>query len=72
MRELKLKYFIDLVSNVGAKSTADAKLMQRAQEVMNAAITGTNSKFLDYNKLALLAGKNTALMKEVITGVHCG
>lgn len=68
MRELKLKYFIDLVSNVGAKAQADAQLMQRAQETMNAAIVGTNNKFLDYNKLALLAGKNTGLMQEVITG----
>lgn len=68
MRELKLRYFLDLVSNVGAKSQADAKLMQQAQEAMNAAIVGTNNKFLDYNKLALLAGKNTGLMQEVITG----
>lgn len=68
MRELKLKYFLDLVSNVGAKSQAEAKLMQQAQEAMNAAIVGTNNKFLDYNKLAVLAGKNTGLMQEVITG----
>lgn len=68
MRELKLKYFIDLVSNVGTKARTDAKLMQDAQAVMNAAITGTNNKFLDYNKLSALAGKNTAMMQEVITG----
>lgn len=68
MRELKLRYFLDLVSNVGAKAQEDAKLMQIAQEAMNAAIVGTNNKFLDYNKLALLAGKNTGLMQEVITG----
>lgn len=68
MRELRLKYIIDLVSNVGAKATADAKTLQQAQEVMNRAITGTNDKFLDYNKLALLAGKNTSTMQEIITG----
>lgn len=68
MRELKLRYFLDLVSNVGAKSQAEAKLMEKAQEAMNAAIVGTNNKFLDYNKLAVLAGKNTGLMQEVITG----
>lgn len=68
MRELKLKYIIDLVSNVGAKATADAKQLQQAQEAMNRAIVGTNDKFLDYNKLTLLAGKNTAQMQEVITG----
>lgn len=68
MRELKLKYFIDLVSNLGPKAQADAKAMQQAQAVMAAAITGTNNKWLDYSKLALLAGKNTAMMQEVITG----
>lgn len=68
MRELTLKYFIDLVSNLGTKARADAKMMQDAQAMMNAAITGTNSKFLDYNHLTLLAGKNTAMMQEVITG----
>lgn len=68
MRELRLKYFIDLVSNLGPKAKQDAKAMADAQAVMTAAITGTNSKWLDYNKLTLLAGKNTALMQEVITG----
>lgn len=68
MRELKLKYFLDLVSNVGAKAQADAKLMQTAQEAMNRAIVGTNDKFLDFNKLSLMAGKNVGMMQEVITG----
>ena len=68
MRELKLKYFIDLVSNLGPKAKADAKAMEEAQAVLNNAITGTNNKFLDYNKLALLAGKNTSTMQEVLTG----
>lgn len=68
MRELKLRYFLDLVSNVGAKAQADAKLMQQAQEAMNAAIVGTNNKFLDFNKLNVLAGKNVGQMQEVITG----
>ncbi len=68
MRELKLKYFIDLVSNVGPKAKTDAKALQEAQAVMTAAITGTNNKFLDYNKLTALAGKNTGMMKEVLTG----
>lgn len=68
MRELKLKYFIDLVSNLGPKAQQDAKAMQQAQAVMAAAITGTNSKWQDYSKLTLLAGKNTATMQEVLTG----
>lgn len=68
MRELKLKYFIDLVSNLGPKAKADAKAMQEAQAVLNNAIVGTNNKFLDYNKLTLLAGKNTSTMQEVLTG----
>lgn len=68
MRELKLKYVIDLVSNLGPKAQADAKSMEQAQAVMAAAITGTNNKWLDYSKLTLLAGKNTSTMQEVITG----
>lgn len=68
MRELKLKYFIDLVSNVGAQSKTDAKMLQEAQQAMNRAIVGTNVSWTDYNRLTLLAGKNTAMMKEVLTG----
>lgn len=66
MRELKLKYFLDLVSNVGAKSQAEAKLMQQAQEAMKAAIAGTNQKLVDYDKIVLRAGKNTGLVNQAI------
>jgi TP901 family phage tail tape measure protein len=68
MRELKLKYILDLVSNVGARAQADARVLEKAQEAMNRAIVGTNDKFVDYNKLTLLAGKNTATMQEILTG----
>ena len=66
MRELKLRYFLDLVSNVGARAQADAKLLARAQESMGAAISGTNRKLADYDKIILRAGKNTGLVNQAI------
>ena len=68
MRELKLRYLIDLVSNIGPKAAADAKAMQQAQAVLKGAITGTNDKFTDQAKLAALAGKNVGTLQEIITG----
>lgn len=67
MRELKLRYFLDLVSNVGAKSQAEAQLLNKAQEAIKSAIGGTNAKLVDYDRIILRAGRNTGLAAQAIT-----
>ncbi|HEX7866535.1 MAG TPA: phage tail tape measure protein [Variovorax sp.] len=68
MRELKLRYFIDLVSNVGAKAQAEAKALEAAQKVMTGAITGTNNKLTDWNALSAKTTKSAGEMQAAITG----
>jgi len=68
MRELKLRYFIDLVSNIGAKAQAEAKALEAAQKVMTGAITGTNNKLTDWNALSAKTTKNAGELQTAITG----
>jgi len=68
MRELKLKYFIDLVSNVGQRAAQDAKVMEQAQRQMQAAIVGTSNKLNDWDKVTAKTVKDVGLMQSVLTG----
>ena len=49
MRELKLKYFIELASNIGAKARTEAQAVEQAQRAMQGAVdkTGTSLRALD-------------------------
>ncbi|OYZ76093.1 MULTISPECIES: phage tail tape measure protein [unclassified Polaromonas] len=42
MRELKLRYFIELASNIGAKSQTEAQAVERSQRAMQAAVDKTS------------------------------
>lgn len=68
MRELKLRYFIDLASNIGAKARADAQVLDQAQKVIQGAITGTNNRLTNWNTLTNKATKSTAELQAVLTG----
>lgn len=68
MRELKLKYFIDLVSNVGQRAAQDAKVMEQAQRQMQAAIVGTAGKMNDWDKVTAKTVRDVGLMQGVLTG----
>ncbi|WP_310627045.1 phage tail tape measure protein [Limnohabitans sp.] len=68
MRELKLKYFIDLVSTIGQRSTAEAKTLEKAHEQMNKAVAGTSARFNELGKWAGKAGKDVGQMQGEITG----
>lgn len=68
MRELKLRYFIDLASNIGAKAKADAQLLEQAQKVMQGAITGTNTRLTNWNVLSAKTTKNAGELKTALTG----
>lgn len=41
MRDLKLRYFIELASNIGTKARADARTVEAAQDAMQAAVKKT-------------------------------
>jgi hypothetical protein len=68
VRELKLRYFIDLASNIGAKARADAQVLDQAQKVMQGAITGTNNRMTNWNALSAKATKSTTELQTVLTG----
>lgn len=42
MRELKLRYFLELASNIGAKSQSEAQAVERSQRAMQAAVDKTS------------------------------
>lgn len=65
---LRLRYVLDLVSNIGARANADAQVMQKAQAQMQAAITGTSSKFDNWNKVVHLGGQSAGVLAGAITG----
>lgn len=65
---LRLRYVLDLVSNIGARANADAQVMQKAQAQMQAAITGTSSKFDNWNKVVHQGGQNAGVLAGAITG----
>lgn len=68
MRELKLKYFIDLVSNISARAKADADAIEKSQKVMQSAIAGTSNKLTNWNDLNSKTTRNTGLLQESLTG----
>lgn len=68
MRELKLRYFIDLASNIGARAREDARVLDQAQKIIQGAITGSNSRLTNWNNLTVKATGNTRQMQEVLTG----
>lgn len=61
MRELKLKYFIDLVSNLGTKARSDAQAIEQSQRAMQAAVdkTGGSLQRLDSAYARFAAGNAT-------------
>lgn len=69
MRELRLRYLIDLASNIGQRSRAEAQALEAAQKVMQGAIAGTNNKLTDWTKLNASATKETDLLQAAVTGV---
>ena len=43
MRELKLKYFIELASNIGTKARAEAQALEQSQQAMQRAVDKTTA-----------------------------
>lgn len=65
MRELRLKYFINLVSNIGNKSMSEAKILEEAQRRMREAITGTTDRFRRLERAMIDAGGNSSINRQI-------
>ena len=65
MRELRLKYFIDMVSNIGNKSMSEAKVLEEAQRRMREAVTGTTDRFRRLERAMIDAGGNTSIQRQI-------
>ena len=46
MREMRLKYFISLASNIDAKARRDAQVVEQANKQMQGAVQGTNASWV--------------------------
>lgn len=66
MRELKLKYFIDLVSNIREKAGDDAKALTQAQDKIQKALGETEKKLGTYERFLMRIGgvHNSSLDKQ--------
>ncbi len=66
MRELRLKYFIDLVSNIQAKAKSDAEALTQSQSKIQAALSKTNTGLGAYERVLLRAGnmQNAGLQRQ--------
>lgn len=65
MRELKLKYFLELVSNIGAKSEQDAKMVEAAQKRIKTEVTGTTEKVTALERALERMGSNSSTERQV-------
>ncbi|QDL55937.1 phage tail tape measure protein [Rhodoferax aquaticus] len=66
MREMKLKYFIDLVSNIREKAGSDAQALVQAQEKIQKELGKTELKFGAYEKALMRIGgvHNASLARQ--------
>lgn len=65
MRELKLKYFLELVSNIGAKSEQDARMVEAAQRRVKAEVTSTTDKVTALERALSRMGTNTSTERQI-------
>lgn len=69
MRELRLRYFIDLASNIGARARQDAKTVEESQQRMQGAVAGTKRRLDDWNATASRSASQTTRMKAAVEGL---
>lgn len=65
MRELKLRYFIDLASNIGAKSRTEAQAVERSQRAMQAAVDKTSGSMRGLDTAFGRWGANQAAERQL-------
>lgn len=65
MRELKLKYFLELVSNISTKAQQDAQAIEVAHRRIKAEITGTTDRFTTLDRVITRVGVNTSTERQI-------
>lgn len=65
MRELKLKYFIELASNIGAKARAEAQDVERSQRAMQSAVDKTSGSVRGLESAYARFAGNTATERQI-------
>lgn len=65
MRELKLRYFIELASNIGAKARAEAQEVERSQRTMQSAVDKTSGALRGLESAYTRLAGNTATERQI-------
>jgi TP901 family phage tail tape measure protein len=65
VRELKLKYFLELVSNIGAKAGQEAQALAAVHQRMQRDAAGTAGKFDALDRAITKAGTNTSTERQI-------
>lgn len=75
MRELKLKYFIELASNIGSKARSEAQALEQSQRAMQQAVDKTGASVGRLDSAFARFGASTATerqigyMQRLVTGI---
>ena len=64
-RQLELKYFIKLESQIGDKARSEAQVLEAAQKRMRDAVIGTTDKFSSLDRVMSQAGRNTSIERQI-------
>ncbi len=64
-RQLTLKYFIRLESNIGDKSRTEAQVLEAAQQRMQRAVGGTADKLETLGRAITRIGQNTSTERQI-------
>ncbi len=65
MRELKLKYFIELASNIGSKARTEAQALEQSQNAMQRAVDKTSGHVGRLDSAFARFGANTATERQI-------
>jgi hypothetical protein len=65
MRELKLRYFIELASNIGAKARSEAQAVEQSQRAMQSAVDKTSGSIRGLDSAYARFGANNATERQV-------
>lgn len=65
MRELKLKYFIELASNIGAKARTEAQAVEQSQKAMQGSIDKTGASMRALDSAYARFGANSSTERQI-------
>lgn len=65
MRELKLRYFIELASNIGAKARTEAQAVEQSQRAMQSAVDKTSGSLRALDSAYARFGANSSTERQI-------